>query len=137
MRHNPQTFKSNPPTEMDANKFFNLQLFYLKFDGILLAYENSRRGFVQKFWSYVCFLSLIVVIMGGAHFVANNIDENLRFMGVIAPLGSSIYMFTKIFSFSVQRKRIKKLLDTLKEMSESGMILNCLKFAVNVTCFKF
>lgn len=61
-------------------------------------------------------------MVGGTHFLANNIDENLTFMGGIAPLGSSIYMFTKIFSFSVQRKRINKLLNTLKEMSESGKI---------------
>lgn len=122
MSQNRQTFKSHPPAEMDANKFFNLQLFYLKFDGILLEYENSRRGFLQKSWCYVCFLSLIVVMVGGTHFLANNIDENLTFMGGIAPLGSSIYMFTKIFSFSVQRKRINKLLNTLKEMSESGKI---------------
>lgn len=109
---------------MDTSKLIRTELFLLKlYDGFQLDYRNNFVDFSLKILAFFSAFCVFVTELFMFHKIFLGKPNLEEFSDVIATFAATFEALLKIYVFLWSHKQ-KKLLDTMVEMSDSGLYLD-------------
>lgn len=105
---------------MKTDEPFYYQLLLLKLMGFDLAYDESWRGKLLKFWEIFVAICLVIGIITGFHCFFTNLDEVSILTESFQTASNWVMCLLRVIVLNKYREKIKNLIFDLREASITG-----------------